>query len=135
MFLRSGTLVLSPTDLSSFLGCRHRIGLDLAVAVGALGRPEWTDPLGHALRERGRAHEQHYVTWLRGEGLQVLDLAEHAEPEAGTREAMRQGVAVLYQAVLTGDGWRGHADILRRVERPSRLGAWSYEVHDTKLAR
>jgi uncharacterized protein len=27
------------------------------------------------------------------------------------------------------------ADVLRRVETPSRLGAWSYEVTDAKLAR
>lgn len=31
--------------------------------------------------------------------------------------------------------WSGRADILRRVETPSALGAWSYEVVDTKLAR
>ncbi|MCC6179184.1 MAG: TM0106 family RecB-like putative nuclease, partial [Chloroflexi bacterium] len=29
----------------------------------------------------------------------------------------------------------GYADFLRRVDRPSDLGAWSYEVWDTKLAR
>ena len=31
-------------------------------------------------------------------------------------------------------GWAG-TDILRRVETPSDLGNWSYEVVDTKLAR
>ena len=31
--------------------------------------------------------------------------------------------------------WRGHSDFLHRVERPSALGAFSYEVADTKLAR
>ena len=29
----------------------------------------------------------------------------------------------------------GRADVLRRVEVPSDLGPWSYEVLDTKLAR
>ena len=34
------------------------------------------------------------------------------------------------------DGRRfGYADFLRRVEHPSNLGDWSYEVWDTKLAR
>jgi len=32
-------------------------------------------------------------------------------------------------------GWYGRADFLRRVERPSELGAFSYEVIETKLAR
>ena len=32
--------------------------------------------------------------------------------------------------------WRGHADFLvRRDDRPSSLGSWSYDVADTKLAR
>ena len=31
----AGVVTLSPTDLSAFLGCRHRTGLDLAVALGA----------------------------------------------------------------------------------------------------
>jgi predicted RecB family nuclease len=31
--------------------------------------------------------------------------------------------------------WGGRVDILRRIERPSELGSWSYEVMDTKLAR
>ena len=143
MFLRAGTLVLSPTDLSAFLGCRHRTGLDLAVAHGALGKPDWQDTMGEALRARGLAHEQQYVAWLRGQGLAVRDLSvgpdaatrSDADALALTRAAMEQGTPVIYQALLAGDGWRGYADILRRVEAPSDLGAWSYEVHDTKLAR
>ena len=48
---------------------------------------------------------------------------------------MRDGADVIFQAVLF-DGRRfGYADFLRRVERPSNLGEWSYEVWDTKLAR
>src|SRR5690606_2711412 len=31
--------------------------------------------------------------------------------------------------------WRGHADFLRKVDRPSGRWAWSYEPEDTKLAR
>ena len=31
--------------------------------------------------------------------------------------------------------WYGRADFLRRVEKPSALGDWSYEVVETKLAR
>ncbi len=53
-----------------------------------------------------------------------------------TVEAMRAGAEVIYQGVLfDGVRWRGHSDFLRRVERPSDLGSFSYEVADTKLAR
>ena len=31
--------------------------------------------------------------------------------------------------------WLGPVDFLTRVESPSELGAWSYEVADAKLAR
>ena len=37
--------------------------------------------------------------------------------------------------VLFDDRRLGYADFLRRVEQPSHLGEWSYEVWDTKLAR
>src|SRR6202040_2006052 len=39
------------------------------------------------------------------------------------------------QGAFLQGAWSGRADILRRVETPSALGAWSYEVIDTKLAR
>ncbi len=138
MFVHASHVVLSPTDLAGFLTCRHRTGLDLAAAQGDLALPEWRDPLGQALRERGRAHERAYVEWLRGQGMRVVDLSgvEGArDVEALTLEAMRDGADVIAQAVLAGEGWRGYADVLRRVEGASAFGAWHYEVHDTKLAR
>ncbi len=48
---------------------------------------------------------------------------------------MARGMDVIYQAALARDDWRGYADVLVRVERASALGAWSYEAHDTKLAK
>ena len=48
---------------------------------------------------------------------------------------MRDGADVIYQAVFVDDDWRGVSDFLVRVDRPSPLGAWSYEAWDTKLAR
>ncbi len=42
--------------------------------------------------------------------------------------AMQRGVDVIYQASLVGDQWWGLADFLMKVDRPSLLGAWSYEV-------
>ena len=52
------------------------------------------------------------------------------------RDAMLTGADVIYQAALVDGNWRGFADFLERVDRPSPvLGAFSYEVLDTKLAR
>jgi uncharacterized protein len=68
----------------------------------------------------------------------VVDLTGQKLTSEGferTRTAMAAGADVIVQAPLGHDGWAGYADILLRVEDPSDLGDWSYEVVDTKLAR
>ena len=47
---------------------------------------------------------------------------------------MQRGVRVIYQATFFDGAFIGHADFLRRVEAPSCLGDYGYEVVDTKLA-
>ena len=47
---------------------------------------------------------------------------------------MEQGVAVIHEAYLQHDDLNGKADFLVRVEQPSALGDWSYEVVECKLA-
>jgi uncharacterized protein len=131
----AGAVTLSPTDLSAFLGCRHRTGLDLAAALGLLERPRWTDPFAEILQQRGEAHERQFVDSLRGQGLAVADVRDADDRAAATLQAMQSGVHVIVQARLDHGTWTGYADILRRVEMPSNLGRWSYEVWDTKLAR
>ena len=88
-------------------------------------------------------HETEHVERLIAEGKTVVEIAmpgntvaELAAAEAETLAAMRAGADVIYQATFFDGRWRGHADFLLKVERPSpHLGAWSYEVADTKLAR
>ncbi|HEX5080237.1 MAG TPA: TM0106 family RecB-like putative nuclease [Geminicoccaceae bacterium] len=87
------------------------------------------------LQERGLALEQLYLDRLRAQGLAIVDVGEGGARVERTVGAMRAGAAVIYQATLRSDRWHGRADFLRRVERPSRLGGWSYEVLDAKLAR
>jgi predicted RecB family nuclease len=130
---------LSASDLIGYLNCRHLTVLDRAVAEGTASKPKVWDPLLDILRERGAIHEQSYVEHLRKAGLEAvkidgIDVSDAAVAE--TLAVMKQGVPVIVQAALAdGRGWLGRADILRRVEKPSALGAWSYEPIDTKLAR
>ena len=141
---RDGTLVVSATDLVGFLECDHLTTLELGAVEGLWERPhEREDPEVRLLQERGEAHERAYLERLRSEGRTVVEL-ERPEPrtpdgyraaEARTLAAMRAGAGAIYQAVLFDGRWLGYADFLLRVERPSTLGAWSYEVADTKLAR
>ena len=92
------------------------------------------------LRREGQEHEAAHVARLRHEGRQVVEIVTE-DPwdfEAGARataEAMRAGAEVIYQATFVDGDWRGRADFLERVDRPTALGAWGYEPVDAKLAR
>jgi predicted RecB family nuclease len=129
---------LSATDLVGYLNCRHLSALERAVAEGALRRPYVSDPLLKILWERGSIHEQNYVDHLTKVGLEVVRIdGFDVSPEAvaATTAAMRQGAQIIAQGAFSHQGWIGRADILRRIEVPSLLGAWSYEAIDTKLSR
>jgi predicted RecB family nuclease len=138
MHVDADRLRLSPSDLSSFLGCRHRTGLDLAVARRVLHKPDWNDPAAQALRDRGAAHERAYVASLRARGLDVVEIDQALTAEqrvAASLDAMRAGAGVIAQAALQDADWMGYADILHRIDEASALGGWSYEPFDTKLSR
>ena len=125
-----GEIRLSASDLAGHLGCTHRTNLDLAVARGERKAPPvYEDPVAEVLRERGFAHEAAYVASL-GEGAVRLE-GQGAE---ATVEAMRGGAPVIVQATVQFGRWMGRIDVLRRVEVPSGLGPWGYEVIDTKLS-
>lgn len=129
-------LVLSATDLSNFLGCRHRTAIEMLEARGQRRRPYHDDPLLELLFQRGIDHEQSYVASLREAGRQIVDLSGDAsEATRRTLEAMRSGAEVIVQGAFSEALWFGRPDVLRRVDTESSLGAWSYEVVDTKLAR
>ena len=146
MHLRDGLLLLSPSDVTAYVGCRHSSVLSLAVARGELSsRPPSADAA--LVFAKGNEHEAEYLAGLRGQGLDVCDIVlgslelapspedwERAARE--TEDAMRAGREVIYQGVLGSGRWRGVADFLLRMDEPSPvLGAWSYEALDTKLAR
>jgi predicted RecB family nuclease len=127
MKLERRQLTLSATDLARHLACRHLTMLDLRAARGEIERPYRNDPGLDALIERGFRHEAEYLDHLRRRGLGVS--------QQPTLEAMKSGADVIVQADLQDGHWFGRADVLLRVDTPSNLGDWSYEVVDTKLAR
>ena len=138
----SEQLVLSPSDLTAFAACEHRTGLERLAVLGLLEKPDRDDPELEVLRRRGDEHEQRELDRLRREGLTVVEIeCDGSSPddlrraEADTLRAMQAGADVIYQATFFDGRWRGHADFLHKVDRPSDLGPWSYEVADTKLAR
>jgi predicted RecB family nuclease len=138
----AGFTVYSATDLASFLECEHLAVLDrLALDDDALrGQRGQQDEQAELFARKGDAHERAYLARLRAQGLEVVDIAEGGssldDKAARTLQAMHAGAAVIYQATLRDGALAGHADFLRRVDgEPSALGAYRYEVADTKLAR
>ena len=140
-------LTFSATDLSRNLACSHLTSLGRAVALGETSPPlPYDDPRAEVLKQRGIEHERRILEQLAAEGRTVATITDAAAPfshrdwttaAARTVDAMRRGVDLVYQGRLEdADGrWSGYPDFLIRVERPSALGGWSYEVVDAKLAR
>ncbi|MDW9377918.1 TM0106 family RecB-like putative nuclease [Sinorhizobium meliloti] len=136
---RIGTrLILSAHDLVGHLNCRHLTDLDVQVTEGALAKPARWDPLLEILQERGLKHEADFLDHLKDRGLSAVairGIEVDDETVGATLEAMRSGQQIIVQAALRDGSWIGRADVLTRVEEPSHLGSWSYEIIDTKLAR
>ncbi|MGH7397039.1 MAG: TM0106 family RecB-like putative nuclease [Candidatus Rokuibacteriota bacterium] len=133
-------LLFSPSDLGNFLACEHLTQLELTLALHGGRRPNYENAYAQLLRTKGEEHERAFLESLRAGGRSVVEVKlntarDFAEGARRTTEAMRTGADYVYQAVFFANVWRGIADFLERVERPSALGAWSYQVLDTKLAR
>jgi predicted RecB family nuclease len=139
-----GTLVVSATDLVGFLECDHLVTLEELRAHGVLERPYREDPQLDLVRRRGFDHEQAYIAQLEAAGRTVVEMQlrdprtpdELRAAEEETLAAMTAGTDVIFQGTFFDGRWRGHPDFLvRRDDRPSALGGWSYDVADTKLAK
>lgn len=129
----------SATDLLNFLGCTHATALDFKLMGGGLAPPTSEDDAYlEILKEKGLDHERLYLAKLKAEGRSIVEIERDDSIEAMaelTRQSMRDGADVIYQGALTAPGWHGYSDFLLKVNTPSDLGDYSYEVADTKLAR
>ncbi|WP_066588442.1 TM0106 family RecB-like putative nuclease [Sphingomonas pruni] len=139
MRLLDGQLRLSASDLMRFKGCRHATTLDLRlIEIGDIA-PTADGEEAELLQRQGDAHELAFLEQLRASGRSIVEIPKDGIPLERsvelTVEAMREGPEVIFQGALLGGAWGGYSDFLERVERPSALGDWSYEVVDTKLKR
>ena len=137
-----GVVVLSPSDLRNFMACRHLTQLERQVVAGVSVRPPAGDPDRDLLIRRGDDHERAELARVLAARADVVQIPRPVSSmealraaEAATLAAMRAGTPVISQASFFDGRWRGSADFLLRVETPTDLGPWGYEVADTKLAR
>jgi uncharacterized protein len=137
-----GCFVYSASDLNDYLECKRLTELEALVARKRLLRPDSQDERAELIRRKGEEHEQRHLDALieryPGEVVQFdraqPGVEQYRQAEVRTLEAMQRGVRVIYQATFFDGEFIGHADFLRRVEAPSSLGDYGYEVVDTKLA-
>src|SRR6202165_838098 len=137
-----GRLVVSPSDLTGCLECEHLTQQELAAARGEIARPERDDPMLDMLSRRGLEHEGRYLAQFRATGRKIVEfrfpdgtIANLEKAHADTVAAMQDGANIIYQGTFFEGRWRCHPDFLLRVDLPSKLGEYSYEVADAKLAR
>jgi predicted RecB family nuclease len=138
--LVDGRVVYAASDLNDYLACPHRVALNRRALVRGEALPE-EDPALAIVARRGREHEQRVLERLEGSGVAVVRVPEGDDTArdllravAATSGAMRSGAEAIYQASFLDGAWTGRADFLIRTAEPSALGAWSYDVADTKLA-
>ncbi len=115
---------ISASELVAYTRCSHSAAL-AAEGVEAAGSSE--DVV--LLQKKGGEHEKTILSSLEG-----CFTVERRNAEA-TLAAMRAGHPWIYHGWLADGDLVGEPDFLRRVERPSRLGAYSYEPYDAKLGR
>jgi len=135
MKLQNNQLIFSATDLSGYVNCKSLTFYNKEAALGKRKKPVYSNPLTQLLIDKGIAFEDAYLEELAAEGLRILKIdKEDREAAENTAKGMKAGYDIIYQARVKMDSWQGWADFLVKVENPSSLGAWSYEVLDTKLA-
>lgn len=137
MRIIDGQRLYSAGDLVNFLGCTHATVLDLRHLVTPASFLA-DDEATVLLQEKGIEHEKAYLARLEVEGKNIAKIPGNvplAEQVAATRTALSEGADVVYQGAFSDGTWHGYSDFLLKVEKPSALGAFSYEVADTKLSR
>jgi uncharacterized protein len=140
MRLHNDQLFYSPSDLGNFVACEHLTQLELAATFGESPRPHFFNSYVDLIKRKGNEHEKKFLEALRAGGHEIAEIVLGqdqglADAAAATGAVMRNGIKYIYQAVFLVDRWHGIADFLERIDRPSALGSWSYQVLDTKLAR
>jgi predicted RecB family nuclease len=136
MFRKESTTLFSASDLVNFMGCAHATFLDLRNLDAPVAFPA-EDEQTKLLQEKGFEHERAYLERLRAQGRSVVEIegADIVEKAGRTRAALAAAPDVIFQGAFLDGPWQGYSDFLLKVDRPSALGDYSYEIADTKLSR
>jgi predicted RecB family nuclease len=134
---RHGKL-FSASDLVNFAACGHLTHLDLINMETPLEKAADSEEMA-LIQGKGFEHEGAYLERLKVQHGEVVNLQKNGatddEAFQDTVASLKSGAKVVFQATFLSPPFVGHADFLVRVDTPSNLGDFSYEIEDTKLAR
>ena len=129
--------IFTPSELSLF--CQSPVAAwwnELDRRKLFKGEKPAPDPLNEILKKEGIRHEDELIKKLKLKNFQVKRLRGKQE-ESDYKErmnAMIHGFDFIHQASLNNGEIRGSADLLKRVDTPSKLGPFSYIPIECKLA-
>ena len=139
MKLIDGEMWFSPTDLSQFYKSPFGSWMDHYCILNPDKKFDFQeDSTMKLLAQRGDEHEVRFLKKLKSQYSDLIEINKNqsfSQAIADTKKALSSGASIIFQGALSKDKARGFTDFLVRVEKPSKLGAFSYEVWDTKLAR
>ena len=129
-----GSITYSPSDLILFMESTVSSWLDRfnIESPGQLQTDAAEDSMA-LLQKLGNLHEARYLEHLKTLSPDVCEIDEDPDFQT-TLKALQSGHEIIYQAHLSHSSFAGKADFLQRVEISSKLGDFSYQVQDTKLA-
>jgi uncharacterized protein len=133
------TVFYTATDLCNFSDCHYLVLRDKRSLFEKLEKTT-EDDQAILITRKGQEHEQRYLASLTAQGtppFEPLYSIPHdpIRERSVTEKALHEGHPYIYQAMLAKDNLWGLSDFLNRVEKPSKLGTFSYEVVDTKLGK
>ena len=137
MIINKHKTLYSPTDLNKFVSCKYHIKNDLLADDLKLKKKEKSADLKLRI-EYGKQHETKYFKLLKNKNSLSITINPHQTPEKRfeeTKLALTKGYKLIYKAYLIEKDFRGEFDFLLKVKNKSKLGDYSYEVHETKVAK
>ena len=127
----------SPTDLNNFVSCKYHIKNDLLKDELKLKKKEKNANLKLRI-EYGIQHEANHFELLKTKHKKHITINPNQSAEkkcAETIKALKDGYDLIYKAYFVDNNFRGEVDFLLKTKIKSKLGDYSYEVHDTKITK
>ena len=137
MKIEKQNILTSPSDLNNFTLCKYHIKNDKLSFTNKLLKRKPKGDL-ELIIKLGFEHEKKHLNLFKNKFKKVKiinDKSTENQRYKDTILALKEGFKIIHKAFLIEDTFRGEVDFLIRVETKSDIGAWSYEVWDTKIAR